>query len=306
MNFDELVEWYLGLEKVKAIKTVWRIEDCLNNWKERLGNVVVDSIKPADVEGYQIARKGDGVADATVDKEITTVKSMVRKAFHNDLVGGHTLKVFERIDPLLKKKNANARGRVLSFEEYVRLTPELAPHLRAVFGADFFTGMRRGELLNLTWDKVDLKGRMIRLEAKDTKEEERKVVPICDTLLDILKALPRALHVKHVFLFNTKPIKDIRTGLRRACQKSDVPYGQNVKNGFIFRDLRRTVKTNMARAGVDKVFRDTILGHSLKGMDTYYIKPSEEDLLGAIGQYEAWVNEQLKKCYPNVTQAARI
>jgi integrase len=147
---------------------------------------------------------------------------------------------------------------------------------------------------------------MIRLEGENTKEGKPKVIPICDTLLGILKALPRALHVKHVFLFNTKPVEDISTRLRRTCQKADIPYGQNVKNGFIFRDLRRTVKTNMARAGVDKVFRDTILGHSLKGMDAYYIKPSEEDLYKAMSQYESWVNGQLKKCYPSVTQAAEM
>jgi hypothetical protein len=29
----------------------------------------------------------------------------------------------------------------------------------------------------------------------------------------------------------------------------------------------------MLRAGVDKALRHTILGHSLKGMDMYYLKP---------------------------------
>ncbi len=43
--------------------------------------------------------------------------------------------------------------------------------------------------------------------------------------------------------------------------------------GIIFHDLRRTVKTNMLSAGVDKVYRDTILGHSLQGMDVHYMAP---------------------------------
>ena len=38
------------------------------------------------------------------------------------------------------------------------------------------TGMRAGEIFNLTWDKVDLKGRAIRLEAADTKTFDPRVI----------------------------------------------------------------------------------------------------------------------------------
>ena len=38
-------------------------------------------------------------------------------------------------------------------------------------------------------------------------------------------------------------------------------------------DFRRTVKTNMLEAGVDKTYRELILGHSMEGMDRHYIKP---------------------------------
>ena len=305
MTFQELSDWYLGLEKVKATKSAWRIEGCLNNFKKRLGHVVVGEIKPVDIESYQVARKADGVADSTIDKEVSTVKSTVRKAFHNDLVSGNTLKVFERVENLQKTKKMNARTRVLSLNEYRGLMEHLPLHLKPVVDTAFYTGMRRGEIINLTWNKVSSKDRMIRLDAEDTKEEKAKAIPICDTLWVTLKAIPRVLHVEHVFLFKAKPVSDIRTGLRNACQKADIPYGQKVKDGFTFHDLRRTVKTNMARADVSKVYRDTILGHSLKGMDAYYMVPSQEDLHRAMAQYEAWINEQLANVTQTVTQAAK-
>ncbi|OEU60595.1 MAG: hypothetical protein BAW33_02340 [Desulfobacterales bacterium C00003104] len=305
MTFQELSHWYLGLEKVKATKSAWRIEGCLNNFKKRLGHVVVGEIKPVDIESYQVARKADGVADSTIDKEVSTVKSTVRKAFHNDLVSGNTLKVFERVENLQKTKKMNARTRVLSLNEYRGLMEHLPLHLKPVVDTAFYTGMRRGEIINLTWNKVSSKDRMIRLDAEDTKEEKAKAIPICDTLWVTLKAIPRVLHVEHVFLFKAKPVSDIRTGLRNACQKADIPYGQKVKDGFTFHDLRRTVKTNMARADVSKVYRDTILGHSLKGMDAYYMVPSQEDLHRAMAQYEAWINEQLANVTQTVTQAAK-
>jgi integrase len=78
--------------------------------------------------------------------------------------------------------------------------------------------MRMGEILSLTWDRVDLKNRVIRLEAEDTKDREPRAVPIIDELSEILRAIPRALHNHHVFLYKGKPIRDIRTGLKRLAR----------------------------------------------------------------------------------------
>jgi len=302
MTFQELTDWYLDLEKVKAIKTVWRNEIALKNFNAVLGHMVVGQIKPVDLENYQIKRRSNGMADGTIDKEIGTVQTMVRKAFFNDLVSGDTLKIFERVEDLLKV-GANARDRTLSLDEYHGLMNHLSGHLKPIIATALYTGMRRGEILDLTWNKVDLKNRMIRLEAKDTKENKPKSIPIGNTLYAILTAIPRAIHDNHVFLFNGKPSSgDIRTALRSACQKALIPYGQNIKNGFVFRDIRTTVKTNMLRAGIDGALRDKILGHSLKGMDVFYLKPTDEDLRNAMDKYNNWLDEQLANAPANLDQ----
>ena len=49
----------------------------------------------------------------------------------------------------------------------------------------------------------------------------------------------------------------------------------------------------MLRAGVDKVFRDVILGHSLQGMDARYLKPTDNDLFKAIEKYTEWFDSQM-------------
>jgi integrase len=83
--------------------------------------------------------------------------------------------------------------------------------------------MRKGEVINLTWDKIDMKSRVIGLDATDTKDREARRVPICGALYDILKEIPRAIHDNHVFLFKGKPVKDIRTALRKACRVAGIP-----------------------------------------------------------------------------------
>jgi len=79
-----------------------------------------------------------------------------------------------------------------------------------------------------------------------------------------------------------------------ACGKAGIPYGQYETKGIIFHDLRRTVKTNMLNAGVDKVHRDIILGHSLHAMDVHYMAPSEEDLHRAMSKNTAWLDAQMQ------------
>jgi integrase len=71
-----------------------------------------------------------------------------------------------------------------------------------------------------------------------------------------------------------------------------MPYGTKIGQGIIFHDIRRTVKTNMLEAGVDKIHRDTILGHALVGMDSHYIITTDESLKKAMGKYTVWLDDQ--------------
>ena len=102
MTFHELAEWYLGLEKVKTLASYWRIKIALERFNSEFAKVVVSQIKPADLENYQAMRKREGRADNTIDSEVGAAKTMVLKAFDNDLVGGETLRTFKRVKKMLK------------------------------------------------------------------------------------------------------------------------------------------------------------------------------------------------------------
>jgi integrase len=246
------------------------------------------------LEDYQSRRADQGKSAATIDMEVSIVKTMVTKAFDNDMVGGRAVKTFRQIKRKLRP-GSNARDRVLTFQEYTRLIIAAKPHLKPVLIVAYFTGMRKGELLNLRWSNIDRKG-FIRLPADMTKERKPKTIPINHHVKAALEGLPRSLHHDFVFTYKGKPIAE---GLRRsflsACKQAGLVYGMNLPEGIRLHDFRTTFKTNMLRAGVDKALRDIIVGHSLKGMDTFYLKPSDEDLTRAMGEYTAWVDTHLKK-----------
>ncbi len=299
MTFQEMTKWYLDLEKVKSLSYYPTLTFCLDRFNEEFGNMVVSQIRPIDLENYQAKRKNEGRADSTIDHQIASARTMVMKAFDNDMVGGDTLRVFKRVKKMLRR-NANARKNILSSGQFKVLLEHLPPHSKAILAAGFFTGMRKGEILNLTRDKVFFKDRIIKLEATDTKDKEPRVIPICDELHEILKALPTAIHDDHVFLYKGRPIKDIRTTLANACEKSGIPYGRTDKDGFVFHDLRHTFNTYMRKAGVQESVIMDITGHSTREMFDRYNTVDIDDAQDAMKKFEGF----LANVTQNVTQTA--
>ena len=291
MTFQELAKWYLNLEKVKALASYWVIELSLKKFNTVFGKQFVSKIKSVDLENYQAKRKKEGIAPATIDHEIGKTKTMIRKAFDNDLVGGDTLRTFNRVKKTLKK-GSDVRDRILTRDEFNRLIENAALYLKPVLAMGYFTGMRRGEILNLTLDRLDLKNRVIHLEEEDTKDHEARTIPLCDELHKILSQEIRIIRGagedNHVFLYRGKPIVGVRAGVKRACKKAEIIYGRFEKGGFIFHDLRHTFNTNMRKAGVVESVIMEITGHSTREMFDRYNTIDEEDVRKAVDQLEVF------------------
>ncbi len=141
MTFSELAEWYLEQKAVKRLASYHRIKGILTKFNEVFGLRMVSSIKLQDLEEYQERRAEQDRTPATIDMEISVVKTMVTKAFDNDLVDGRTVKAFPRIKRKLRR-GANTRKRILNVAEYLRLVSVAAPHLKAIIITAYNTGMR--------------------------------------------------------------------------------------------------------------------------------------------------------------------
>ncbi|MHC1726873.1 MAG: site-specific integrase [Syntrophobacteraceae bacterium] len=311
MTFKEIAKWYLGQEKVKALRYYPTLTINLASFNQGLGDTIVGQIKPSDLENYQAKRKIEGQSDAYIDRQIEAARAMINKAFDNDMVTGETVKVFRRVRKMLKR-GSNARNRILSTEEFKNLFDQLPLHTKAILATGFYTGMRRSEILTLTWDKVNMDKRVIRLEAEDTTDKGPRLIPILPELYQILEKTPRALHVEcshchkkqparnktcecgkkldlHVFLYRGKPVASIKTGPIKVCTDAEITYGRFVKDGFIFHDLRHAFNTYMRKAGVAQSVIMKITGHSTDEMFRRYDTIDADDAHQAIGQYGAFL-----------------
>lgn len=299
MTFGELTEWYLGLEKVKALASYWRVQISLNNFNSEFGNVLIKDIRLSQIENYQQMRLNIGLAPATVDREVGEVKTMIYKAYDDGILDDRIAMIFKKVKKLLKK-NANARDIILPFDKFERLLSNSPLYLLGILATGFYTGMRKGEILGLTWDKVDLENRFIRLEATDTKDREPRLVPIDDELYEILKIQPKALHHNYVFTYKGNPIRtNFRRSLATACRKAGIPYGRKVKGGFTFHDLRHMFNTYMRKAGVAESVIMKITGHSIREMFDRYNTIDADDAKEAMKRFRDFRN---RNCPASVTQ----
>jgi len=62
-----------------------------------------------DKGSFMTFGKGEGRADNTIDHEIETAKSMVFKAFDNDMVSGEALRTFKKVKKMVKKPGASGK-----------------------------------------------------------------------------------------------------------------------------------------------------------------------------------------------------
>jgi len=281
----------------------------------------VSHIKPVDLENLQAKRKTQGKADATIDMEIGVARTMINKAFDNDLISGDTLRTFKKVRKMLKR-NSNARDRILSPDEFNRLLDHLPHHAKAILITGYYTGMRLGEVLPLTWGKVSLKDRTIKLEARDTKDNEKRLIPICDDLYTMLSQIPRGIQDNHVFLYKGKPVMSIKKALIRACKDAKIPYGRFVKDGFVYHDLRHTFNTYMRKAGVTESVIMEITDHSTREMFDRYNTVDRDDKRQAINAFQGFLrnvpqsvdqsvdqtgkNEKVRLCNPSTDEALRV
>jgi integrase len=305
LTFNELAKWYLGLESVKQLASLARIKIALNTFNASFGNRVSGTVEKSEIEDFFQKRVGNGIAPSTASVELAIVKGLVSKAFDDNKVDGRVIKAFRKVKPMARR-GSYARRRTVSVSEYLGILKAAPGYLRDMVVMAMNTGMRPGEVKKLRWTYIDRKAGFIRLPGEATKEGTPKDIPLNHHSKAVLDRAVR--HLEHDFIFTSggHPIrgaKGAQWALMQACKKSGVSYGRKVGDGLTMHDFRRTVKTNMARAGVGDVFRNVILGHSLQGMDKHYISLTDEDLKQAMAVYTAWLDDEIAKVNQSVNQA---
>ena len=221
----------------------------------------------------------EGNKPATINRHMATIKHMFTKAMEWELVEEEAAKKVRKVKLL---EENNRRLRYLSKEECRALVNACADHLKPIVIMALNTGMRRGEILNLKWDNVDMRHGFILLDR--TKNGERREIPINETLRGTLLHLTRRLDVSEVFHRDGRPIRDIREAFAGACRRAKI-------RDFHFHDLRHTFASQLIMAGKDITTVKELLGHKTLTMTLRYAHLAPSHKAAAVDVMDDIFNE---------------
>lgn len=248
--------------------------------KSQIGKLSLIALTPIKIAGYRDYRL-KSVSNSTVLRELQSLSAMLNHARRE---WGYALAT----NPVqsIRKPTANkARVRRLSSEEEQMLMIALenkgrndqGKYLRGtrncwvmpIIQLALETAMRRGELLNLRWEHVNLVRRVAYLPM--TKNGESRTVPLSSKVYEILSNLPRSIDGR-VFPITANAFK---LAWVRTCQRA----------GLIdlhFHDLRHEATSRLFEKGLNVLEVASITGHKTIQMLSRYTHIRPESLLSKL------------------------
>ena len=175
------------------------------------------------------------------------------------------------IPSVRKPKRPSGRDRRLHDDEYGllldALTESVVVQNVVVFAVE--TAMRRGELVKIKWEHLDLKNRTLHIP--ETKTGVPRDVPLSAAAVEVLMSLSRVDDL----VFNIRP-DSVSQAFERACKRAGI-------EGLRFHDLRHEATSRLFEKGLNTMEVATITGHKTLEMLNRYTHLRATDLVSRIG-----------------------
>ena len=237
----------------------------LRHFDEDFKEKNIQDITLWDLEKWKVKRK-EKVQPATINRELSLMKSL----FSRGVEWGKIKESPAKKAKYLKLKGDDKRVKFLMPDEVQSLIENCSEKIKPVVIVALNTGLRRSELLNLTWERVDL-GRGV-LTLLDTKNNDRRDVPINATVKNTLEAMER----EKVYVFDGINPHIIKYGFNEARKKINRP-------DIRFHDLRHCFASALVMEGTDLNTVRELLGHRDLKMTLRYAHLAPSHKTRAVG-----------------------
>jgi integrase len=219
-----------------------------------------------------------GRSDVSVNRELEVLRHMMNKAVEWGMLDANP---FERFKGSIFFKETNNRVRFLEEEEIMKVLEISPPYLANIIKAAIFTGLRKGDLLNIKWEDVDLE-RGLLFFREEKKRGKLGIKHLNDDMVSLLMEIPKG---KSEYIFNGpvhrkkgedkkkgyvaipdpdgKPLKDIQRSFRTVLKKAGI-------RDFRWHDLRHTSASYLVMRGASLKAVQEHLGHTSIAMTQRY------------------------------------
>ena len=271
ITLGNLRDWYLDLSEVKQRRSFSSIKKCLRICVDGIGDIPVSQLTQNRLELFRkkrlteiSERKGRPVKPSTVNRDVANLRAMLNKALDHSKIESNLIGWIKQLE------ENNVRERVLSPEEFETLYLHCPASLKGLVMIAYYLPMRQAEIMNLTWQEIDLKTGFIRLGGERTKNKTGRVIPLHPRIVDFFKSFPRPIHGGYIF-------GQSRRFNRKAFNKAVEAAGIN---DFTFHDLRHCAINNLRLAGNDHYTIKQASGHKTDIAFQRYNLVTEEEIKG--------------------------
>jgi integrase len=246
-----------------------RDEYIVSKFNERWGTRLLSEVTSQLIETWR-AERSEKVSHGTVNRELECLKTLFAKAVEWGKLSDSPAR------GVRKFRLNNQRKRFISQAEFEKLLSKCSDNLKPIVLVARHTGMRRGEILGLTWLDVDLRNRVIYV--RDSKNGEAREVPMNATVRTTLRSLPRQIGADRVF-----SISHVQKSFARACKAAGI-------EDFTFHDLRHTFASHLVMSGIDLNTVRDLLGHKSLTMTLRYAHLSPAHRSEAVQVLDGYVD----------------
>lgn len=195
----------------------------------------LDEITRDRIDSVVQGRQADGVANATVNRTLSVIRAVLRKA----VLDWEWLDRYPKIRLLPEAKR---RVRWLTQQEAEKLIAELPEHLAAMVRFSLETGLRRGNVTGLQWSQVDMARRCAWIHPDQAKARKAIAVPLSVQAFGVLQE-QAGKHPEYVFSYKGKSVTQVNTkAWHRTLKRAGI-------ENFRWHDLRHTWASWHVQAG---------------------------------------------------------
>jgi integrase len=253
----------------------------------QIGHMRLEEIRPQDVQRLVDRLVEDKCAAATIDSALTPLRALYRRAVaRGEVTHNPTLRI--------EKPAVRCKVRIVASPvEAASRLDALDAQDRPLWATAFYAGLRRGELIGLRWEDVDLATGVIHVrrgwdavegEIAPKSRQGRLAVPIPAVLRDyLLEHRMATMGDGRVFSAD----RQVRTQAERAGKR----WTDQGHERLTLHDARHTYASLMIAAGVNAKALSTFMGHANIGitLDLYghLLAGSEEEAATLLDAYLA-------------------
>ena len=275
-------EIFLNRPEIKHCNEIKHYQWCLAHLIKYFGKQkALEEIWIGDIRAYVAHRQAEGAYPSTINREKGTLSKIFQTLEEARIVEANPCRLVKNLSQKIEERQA-----YIAYRDVLAIMERCPAWYRPIVWTGYLTGMRKGEILQLRWQAVDLKKRMIFLRPVDTKEGRFKRIPLHRDLMPTFEELRaskvRPLHCDDVFLVNGKPLG--KDSAKRPWDRA--LHSLSLSPAPRFNDLRHTWRANARRSKIDPTIAEAIMGHYMKGrsVNDRYGYISDEELVAAIDQ----------------------